>query len=157
MTTPQGPKRRLPANPSQENLRKQAKRLAKAEGLRLAAAQRRLAGEYGHRTWAEPTRAAGTSTSAGDDNASPLSLAAARADATEVRALLAQGAQVNGHNDELKPPLWYACASDASADQRIAIVRLLLAAVLRRCSSARTGRRRCTSRRVSVHWSWSRP
>ncbi|MET0653008.1 MAG: ankyrin repeat domain-containing protein [Hyphomicrobiaceae bacterium] len=128
MTTPQGPKRRLPANPSQENLRKQAKRLAKAEGLRLAAAQRRLAGEYGHRTWAELMRAAGTSTSAGDDNASPLSLAAARADATEVRALLAQGAQVNGHNDELKPPLWYACASDASADQRIAIVRLLLAA-----------------------------
>ena len=41
MTTSHGPRKRLPKNPSEENLRKQAKRLAKQEGLQLAAAQRR--------------------------------------------------------------------------------------------------------------------
>jgi ATP-dependent Lon protease len=53
MSTPQGPRKRLPENPSEENLRKQAKRLAKDEGLQLAAAQRQLAIEYGYQNWAE--------------------------------------------------------------------------------------------------------
>jgi len=57
MTTPRGPRKRLPENPSEENLRKQAKQLAKNEDLQLAAAQRRLANEYGHRNWAELMRA----------------------------------------------------------------------------------------------------
>ena len=57
MTTPQGPRKRLPKNPSEENLRKQAKQLAKEEGLQLAAAQRRLATEYGYHNWAELMRA----------------------------------------------------------------------------------------------------
>lgn len=57
MTTPQGPRKRLPENPSEENLRKRAKRLAKEEGLQLAAAQRRLAIEYGYKNWAELMRA----------------------------------------------------------------------------------------------------
>lgn len=57
MTTSQGPRKRLPQNPSEENLRKQAKRLAREEGLQLAAAQRRLAIEYGYKTWAELMRA----------------------------------------------------------------------------------------------------
>jgi Lon protease-like protein len=56
MTTPQGPRKRLPNNPSEENLRKQAKQLAKDEGLQLAAAQRRLATEYGYKNWAELMR-----------------------------------------------------------------------------------------------------
>ena len=56
MTTPQGPRKRLPNNPSEENLRKQAKQLAKDEGLQLAAAQRRLAIEYGYRNWVELMR-----------------------------------------------------------------------------------------------------
>src|SRR6476620_5696239 len=80
MPTPQAPQRRLPANPSQENLRKQAKRLAKAEGLRLAAAQRHLAAEYGHRTWADLMRAAAISAVAQAAAPSALSIAAARAD-----------------------------------------------------------------------------
>ena len=84
MSIPQGPQRRLPANPSQENLRKQAKGLAKAEGLRLAAAQRRLANEYGHRTWAELMRAAEPSSNAADQAPGSLSMAAARADEAEV-------------------------------------------------------------------------
>lgn len=57
MTTSQGPRKRLPQNPSEENLRKQAKRLAKEEGLQLAVAQRRLAIEYGYKSWAELMRA----------------------------------------------------------------------------------------------------
>jgi ATP-dependent Lon protease len=57
MTTSHGPRKRLPNNPSEENLRKQAKLLAKKEGLQLAAAQRRLAIEYGYKNWAELMRA----------------------------------------------------------------------------------------------------
>jgi ATP-dependent Lon protease len=57
MTTSKGPRKRLPENPSEENLRKRAKHLAKQEGLQLAAAQRRMAIEYGHRNWAELMRA----------------------------------------------------------------------------------------------------
>jgi ATP-dependent Lon protease len=52
MTTSPKPPKRLPENPSEENLRKQAKQLAKDEGLQLAAAQRRLANEYGFQNWA---------------------------------------------------------------------------------------------------------
>ena len=57
MSTSQVPRKRLPNNPSEENLRKQAKRLAAQEDLQLAAAQRRLAIEYGYRNWAELMRA----------------------------------------------------------------------------------------------------
>ena len=57
MSTSHGPRKRLPENPSEENLRKQAKHLAKEEGLQLAAAQRRLAIEYGYKSWAELMRA----------------------------------------------------------------------------------------------------
>ena len=144
MSTPQGPKRLLPANPSQENLRKQAKRLARAEGLRLAGAQRRLAGEYGHRTWADLMRAANTSAGAADANAGPLCLAAARVDAAEVRALLAQGEPANGRNDDVNTPLWHACASDAPADQRMAIVRLLL-------DAGASPRQECEDRATPLH------
>ena len=53
MTTSQIPRKRLPEKPSAENLRMQAKHLAKSEGLQLAAAQRQLAIDYGFRNWAE--------------------------------------------------------------------------------------------------------
>jgi len=42
----------LPQKPSQEYLRKQAKRLARNDAIQLAAAQRRLAHDYGYRNWA---------------------------------------------------------------------------------------------------------
>jgi len=45
--------RSLPQNPSEEYLRKHAKRLAHADTVQLAAVQRRLAHEYGYRNWAE--------------------------------------------------------------------------------------------------------
>ena len=124
----QTPRRQLPANPSHEHLRKQAKRLAKSHDLRLSAAQRRLAGEYGYRSWAALMRVVDGASSAPDTAPSPLSVAAARADATVVLDLLARGEPVNGRNDEVSTPLWHACASDASAEQRIAVARMLLEA-----------------------------
>ena len=57
MSASKEPRKRLPQNPSEENLRKQAKRLAAQEDLQLAAAQRRLATEYGYRNWSELMRA----------------------------------------------------------------------------------------------------
>lgn len=48
--------RSLPENPSEEYLRKEAKRLARDEAIHLATAQRRLAREYGYRNWTELIR-----------------------------------------------------------------------------------------------------
>jgi Lon protease-like protein len=45
--------RSLPENPSEEYLRKEAKRLARDEAIQLAAAQRKLAREYGFSNWTE--------------------------------------------------------------------------------------------------------
>lgn len=45
------PERQLPRRPSSEHLRKQAKRLARDEGLILSAAQRKLAAQYGAPSW----------------------------------------------------------------------------------------------------------
>jgi ATP-dependent Lon protease len=47
------PSRSLPESPSEEHLRKEAKRVAKRHGIVLSAAQRRLAHGYGFRNWAE--------------------------------------------------------------------------------------------------------
>ena len=47
------PHKRLPAHPSVEHLKKQAKRLAKKEALQLSDAQHRVAKEYGATNWAE--------------------------------------------------------------------------------------------------------
>ena len=48
--------RSLPVKPSAEHLRKQAKDPARGEAIQLAAAQRRLAREYGYRSWSELIR-----------------------------------------------------------------------------------------------------
>jgi hypothetical protein len=119
MSATSGPARLLPANPSEEHLRKEAKRLARAEGLKIAQAQHRLAREYGFDNWARliaHVRAAG---------GLPAIVVAARAgDLAEVERLIAAGAAVN----EAGGPLWQACSADAPAEVRIAIVERLLAA-----------------------------
>lgn len=63
----------LPPNPSAEYLHKQAKRLARDDGMQLAAAQRQLAQEYGYRNWAELMTAVQTiaSGSGGESGSSP--------------------------------------------------------------------------------------
>jgi peptide-methionine (S)-S-oxide reductase len=118
------PRRHLPANPSHEHLRKQAKRLAKSHDLQLAVAQRRLAADYGYPSWAALMRVVDGTANA--PAPSPLAAAAARADAAAVRDLLARGEPPNGHNSDVNTPLWHACASDAPVQQRIAVVTLLL-------------------------------
>jgi ankyrin repeat protein len=126
MAAPQAPRRTLPANPSREHLRKQAKRLAKSHDLQLATAQRRLALDYGHSSWAELMRA--VDDAAQTSPSSRLAIAAARADEATVRELLSRGDRPNGENHDINTPLWLACASDAPAEQRIAVATVLLRA-----------------------------
>lgn len=113
---------RLPRNPSAENLRKRAKGLARKEGLRLAAAQHRLAGKHGFANWAELMRSVGTR------RRSPLSDAAGRGDVAAVRALLERGAAVDGAPHEIDTPLYLACDGAAPAEDRLAVAELLIAA-----------------------------
>ncbi|HEY0382244.1 MAG TPA: ankyrin repeat domain-containing protein [Candidatus Elarobacter sp.] len=81
----------LPARPSREHLRKQAKRLAREGLLDLAAAQHVLAGEYGFHNWAELMRH--VAAVRGEVSApQPLFAAVKAGDADEVRRLLAEGA-----------------------------------------------------------------
>ncbi len=143
-------RRTLPAKPSKEHLRKQAKRLAAAAKLRLAEAQRRLAAEYGHRDWPALMRAVETVLRGSAKEASPLracsplSEAAARADAAAVRRLLAEGAAPDGAAGEIDTPLWQACASEAPAPRRIEAAMLLLDAGAR-------PRRGCTGNTTALH------
>lgn len=127
MATPGASRRQLPANPSQEYLRKEAKRLAKAEGLKLAAAQRRLASEYGYKTWAALIGAVQDAAPVKPVVVRPLVEAAARADEDAVRALLEAGEKADA-NEDAETPLMRACASDADDGRRLAVVRLLLEA-----------------------------
>ncbi|HYE44301.1 MAG TPA: ankyrin repeat domain-containing protein [Caulobacter sp.] len=68
----QTPPRPLPDRPSAEHLRKQAKRLAREAGLRLAEAQRRLAADYGFGAWAQLMRRVAQLQPARDEDAAPL-------------------------------------------------------------------------------------
>lgn len=125
----------LPENPSAENLRKRAKTIAKAENIRLAAAQQRLARDYGFPHWAALMNAVGAR------GRSALSAAAARGDEARVRALLAEGAPVDGEPRERDTPLFLACAGRASAEARIAVARALIEAgafVRRGCTGGAT-------------------
>lgn len=122
-------RRNLPAKPSKEHLRKQAKRLAAASKLRLTDAQRRLAVEYGQRDWAELLRAVDAALGAVEESKaplSPLSAAAARADLDTVRELLNAGAAPDGGADETDAPLWHVCNAEARADRRVAVAAALL-------------------------------
>jgi peptide-methionine (S)-S-oxide reductase len=80
----------LPARPSAEHLRKEAKRFARAETISLAAAQRKLAHSYGFRTWAELVREVARKT--GNVGSMPRLLEAVLAgDIGRVRTLLTDG------------------------------------------------------------------
>lgn len=119
MSAPEAPRRPLPASPSIEHLRKQAKRLAKDEALKLSVAQHRLAQVYGYRNWAALVHAV-------SGRRSPLALAAAAADDATVAALLGEGAPVDGAADDDATPLFLACDSDVPAERRLAVVARLL-------------------------------
>lgn len=135
MSSPEEERRVLPAQPSNEFLRKEAKRRAKADGVKLAQAQHALAKEYGARNWAALMRQVQLA------GASVLSVNAAAGKVEMVRKLLAEGANVEGDAHELDSPLFRACGSDADPSNRIAIARILIEAgafVRRGCTKGAT-------------------
>jgi len=135
MSSPEETRRVLPAQPSLEFLRKEAKRRAKADGLKLAQAQRALAKEYGYRNWADMMHVIQFM------HASALSQAAIRGKVDAVRALLEEGALVEGADDEVDSPLFRVCDSKGDPNKRIAIARMLIDAgafVRRGCTNGAT-------------------
>jgi ATP-dependent Lon protease len=68
------PQKSLPHKPNAEYLRKQAKRIARDQSMRLTAAQRQLAHEYGRRNWAELMAAVESMTSTGANGGAQGSL-----------------------------------------------------------------------------------
>jgi peptide-methionine (S)-S-oxide reductase len=121
--------RTLPARPSKEHLRKEAKRLAKHRRLGLAEAQRQIAVDYGFETWAALIcRVAALRGGQQPDPLPPLAAAAKAGDVAAVRHLLAEGAAVDEAPRGTGGALWQACASDASDEARLAIVDALLLA-----------------------------
>lgn len=131
MVTSELPRKRLPSKPSEEHLRKEAKRLARERHLRLAEAQRAVALSYGEKNWAALMRllkSLAAAASPAVENAAPPSAlcdAAKRGDADEVKLLLARGEPASGPGG-VPSPLWYACASEAPAATRLALARMLL-------------------------------
>ena len=121
-------RRELPARPSKEHLRKQAKRLARDRLLGLAEAQRILAAGYGSATWSHLMRRVDAARGASPVLLSPLAAAARLGDISAVRQLIDEGQPIDGAASPADAPLWQACASDAPAEARIAIVGALLSA-----------------------------
>jgi ankyrin repeat protein len=93
-----GSPKRLPVNPSMENLKKQAKRLAKGQPtLTLQQAQHQLAIEYGCATWVELSHVVETMSRGATQTVNvkskmePLPAAANRSDLEAVRQILTDG------------------------------------------------------------------
>ncbi|MBD5657601.1 MAG: hypothetical protein IAI50_20835, partial [Candidatus Eremiobacteraeota bacterium] len=82
----------LPARPSAEYLRKQAKRLARERKVRVAEAQRILANDYGFPQWSAMLHHVATIRSGGDEPLPPLVAAIRAGDVEAVRKALADGA-----------------------------------------------------------------
>lgn len=118
----------LPARPSKEHLRKQAKRFARDKSLGLAEAQRRVAADYGAATWAELMRRVDAARGGEAGPLPPLAAAARSGDLATVRRLIAEGQPIDDGGAGTGTPLWQACASDAPAEARIAIADALLSA-----------------------------
>jgi len=118
----------LPARPSKEHLRKQAKRLARDKSLGLAEAQRTLAVDYGANSWAELMRRVDAARGGEAAALPPLAAAARAGDLAAVRRLIAEGQPTDEGSAKIGPPLWQVCASDAPAEARIAIADALLSA-----------------------------
>jgi ankyrin repeat protein len=118
----------LPARPSKEHLRKQAKRLARDKSLGLAEAQRKVAADYGASTWADLMRRVDAARGGEAVPLPPLAAAARAGDLSAVRRLIAEGQPIDDGGAKAGTPLWQACASDAPAEARITIADALLSA-----------------------------
>lgn len=114
MSASSSPRKRLPVRPSEENLKKQAKRLSKQQHLQLSEAQHRLAAEYGCGNWAELMHVVETMNRGADQLANvkrkvePLPQAVRARDFEKVRAILASG-QFTQHDLDsgLAHAAWY--------------------------------------------------
>ena len=97
MSSSQPARKRLPVKPSEENLKKQAKRRAKLENIQLAQAQHLIATDYGSRNWAELMHVVEVMLRGADQlsfvqaKMEPLVEAANRKDIAAVRAILDAG------------------------------------------------------------------
>ena len=118
----------LPARPSKEHLRKQAKRLARDKSLGLAEAQRKVAADYGASTWADLMRRVDAARGGEAAPLPPLAAAARSGDLAAVRRLIAEGRPIDDGGAKTGTPLWQACASNAPAEARLAIADALLSA-----------------------------
>lgn len=117
--------RGLPAQPSSEFLRKEAKRLARRLGFQLASAQHELARDYGFADW--PALIAHVQALEPEARLSALAEAAAIGDVGQVRRLISDGHDPNDGGTETSP-LWEACSSKAPAGTRLAVAGMLLKA-----------------------------
>jgi peptide-methionine (S)-S-oxide reductase len=153
--------RRLPVQPSQEHLKKQAKRRAKADGVALAEAQHRLAQEYGSKNWAELMHVVEVMNRGAEhpsDTQEPIEPLPAllraiceRGDVAVVRRMLEMGVPADSPNEAGNTPLWLVCQSDADAARRIEVATLLLAA-------GASPRRECEDRSTPLHFAaWRGP
>lgn len=117
-TSHHGPHKRLPANPSIEHLKKQAKRKLRGlpEGSKLADVQHQLAREYGYKSWRELTQAAET-LRRGRNDAGEITAAILREDLPALTRLLDE------HPALLTPALWPPAIFQAKS---LAVTRLLL-------------------------------
>ncbi|MDB5326293.1 MAG: hypothetical protein JWM57_1862 [Phycisphaerales bacterium] len=107
-------RKRLPVKPSEENLRKQAKRRASLDGIQLAEAQHRIATDYGCRNWAELMQVVETMNRGSDQlsdvqaKIEPLPAAVRKRDVATVRQLLAAGGFTQHDLDKgLAHAAWY--------------------------------------------------
>lgn len=133
MSTPLPARKRLPVDPSQEHLQKQATRLARLEGRPLAAVRQRLAQEHGARDWTELMQVVETmlrgADSPADVRAEPERLpAAVRArDVARVRTMLAAGPFTQQDLDKgLAHAAWYGGAAPGVLAVRKELFELLL-------------------------------
>ncbi len=125
-TPPPGPKR-LPDRPSEENLKKQAKRRAKREAVPLSTAQHRLAREYGFASWPklmEHVRSLHAPWPQPAEVAAALN-AAIKADAHQIMSFLAHGVSPDLRDPQGNPLLSIVCKSPAPAVDRIAAAKAL--------------------------------
>jgi ankyrin repeat protein len=139
MSQPLNRQKRLPVNPSEEHLKKQAKRLAKEHpGESLAHAQHTLAQQYGCKSWAElmhvvqvMNRGANTLVSGDSDGKpryQPLPAAVRKRDVPTVQAILASGQYtIHDLDTGLAHACWYGGSHPDVLKVRKQLFDLLLA------------------------------
>lgn len=133
-SSPHG-RKRLPSRPSEENLKKQAKRRAKHDGVKLSAAQHALAGEYGFTSWAKlvefvRTRR-GESHAASVDvkpDVSRMLVAAREADGEAIERCLAQGISPRARAEDGSPLLVLVAKSPAAGEEKLTAAKALIEA-----------------------------